>query len=124
MQNIAKLTEEDLAPMKSIIKVILVSNHCLTMQKCALPVAIDSWNVADVLGSVEEDEGDMASFVVASNLVVEVDGWLWIMGLWEDDGLLDVDGLFSVDCSLNVDGCCLTPPSLKLYYYENLIRIL
>ena len=65
------------------------------------------------MGSVEEDEGDMVSFVVASNSVVEVDGWLWIMGLWEDEGLMGVVGLRSADCCLNVDGDCLAPPSLK-----------
>ena len=92
---------------------ILVSNHCLSMQKCALPVAFDSWNVVDILGPVEEDAGDMASFVVALNLVVEVDGWLWIMGLWEDEGLMGVVGLLSADCCLNVDGDCLASPSLK-----------
>ena len=55
----------------------------------------------------------MVSFVVASNSVVEVDGWLWIMGLWEDEGLMGVVGLLSADCCLDVDGDFLAPPTLK-----------
>ena len=81
---------------------------------CVLPVAVDSWNVVEVLVSVEEDEGDIVYFVVASNFVVEVNGWLWIMGLWVDEESIGVDGLSRADCSLNVDGCCLAPPYLKL----------
>ena len=69
--------------------------------------------MVDVLDSVEDGEGDMVSLVEASNVVVEVDGWL-IIGILEDDGLMGVDGLLIADCCLDVDGCRWASPSVEL----------
>ena len=61
--------------------------------------------------SVEDNEGVVISFVVASNVFFEVECWLWIMGLEEDEEGMDDDGLFFTCWFVNVDGCCLPPPA-------------
>ena len=70
--------------------------------------------MVDVLDSLEEDEGDMVLLVEASKVVVEVDGWLVIIGSLEDDGLMGVDGLLIADCCLDVDKCRWASPSVEL----------
>ena len=84
-----------------------------------IPFAFEFWNPMDIPGSVEEDEGVVISFIVASNVVFEVDGWLWIMGLREVEAGMDVDDLVLVYWFANVDDCCLPPPSAWLYDYKN-----
>ena len=83
-----------------------------------IPVAFDFWNPVDVPGSVEEDEGVVILSVVASNVVLEVDGWLRIMGLGEEEELMDNDVLLLTYWFVNVDDSCLPPPSSWLHDFE------